>query len=106
MRRKYKWAILFSLLTIPLLVIAIFFAGAGHGSYAPAIFLFPFCLISLPLVGQITAPFIVMAILQYPIYGFILDAFKRSEKYKEVIYLILFTHIALAITIACWTGGR
>jgi len=41
----YKFTILFSLLTVPLVAFVIFFGGGGHGTYVPFLVLFPLGLI-------------------------------------------------------------
>lgn len=104
--QNYKWTLILSLLTIPLLIIAVFFAGGGHGSYLPAIFLFPFSLVSFLLFDSITIPFIIIAILQYPVYGFIIDNVKRSGKNQWLPFVVLFIHVLLAVIIMSITGEK
>lgn len=106
MSQKYKWTRRLSLLTIPLLVVVVLSMGAGHGSYLPAMFLFPFGLVSIVLFREITIPFVIIAILQYPVYGFVIDKVKNSEKYKWIAFLILFVHLLLAMVIIGMTGEK
>ena len=47
-------------------------AAAGHGTYVPAIAIFPFTMLLAILMGPISPPLIVLALAQFPIYGFIL----------------------------------
>ncbi|HEX8334842.1 MAG TPA: hypothetical protein VF622_19615 [Segetibacter sp.] len=42
MINNYKWTLRLTLLTPPLLFIAILFMGGGHGWFEPAMLLFPF----------------------------------------------------------------
>lgn len=99
MTKNYKWTFRFSLLTIPLLLIVVFFMGGGHGTYIPAIGLFPFGLISTVFFDSITIPFVVLGIIQYPTYGFIIDKARRAQKSKVVLPILIFVHIILSILI-------
>lgn len=104
MTQSYRWTIRLSLLTIPLLFIAVFFAGGGHGTYIPAMGLFPVGLLGTLLFDRITIPFVVLAIIQYPIYGFIIDKVIVTNKSKIVLPLLLLLHILLAVIIMKLTG--
>lgn len=53
-------------LLVGLTVIA---AGGGHGSYVPAIVLFPYSMALAVPLGSIAPPLVGLAILQYPAYG-------------------------------------
>ena len=61
---------------------------AGHGNYLLAKILFPFTMLSTRPLGSIVAPFIVLAVIQFPLYGFILGAANGRNK-------ILFCGVAL-----------
>ena len=104
MTQSYRWTIRLSLLTIPLLFIAVFFAGGGHGTYIPAIGLFPFGLLSTLLFDRITIPFVALAIIQYSVYGFIIDRGTVINKSKIVLPLLIIVHILLAVIIIKLTG--
>ncbi len=65
--------VLVSLVVTPLfLFAAAVTTGGGHGSYVLAKILFPFTMLSTVFFGSIVAPFIAIAILQFPIYGLLL----------------------------------
>lgn len=104
MTRNYKWTFWFSLLGIPLLFIAVFFMGGGHGTYIPAMGLFPFGLLSTVLFDRITMPFVVLGIFQYPIYGFIIDKARKTDNNKVVLPILILLHIILAVVIIRLTG--
>lgn len=104
MTRKCKWTFRLSLLTIPLLFVAILFMGGGHGTYIPAMALFPFGLISTILFDRITTPFVVLAIIQYPFYGFIIDKARQTNKGKVVLSIIIVVHIILAVLLISMRG--
>lgn len=98
------WTFWLSLLTIPLLFVAILFMGGGHGTYIPAMALFPFGLISTILFDRITMPFVVLAIIQYPLYGLIIDKARQANKSKIVWPILIAVHIILALLLIRMTG--
>lgn len=104
MTRQHKWTVRFSLLTPLLLIVAVFAMGAGHGTYIPAMSLFPFGMLGVLLQDRISLPFIIVAILQYPTYGFILDKVNSPRKLRVVLLTILLIHIGLTTLIVKLTG--
>jgi hypothetical protein len=78
--------------------------GGGHGSYVPAMGLFPFGLLSTLFYDRITIPFIVLGLFQYPLYGFIIDKVILSSKSKIVLPLLILVHIILAAVVIKFTG--
>lgn len=104
MTRQYKWTIRFCLLTPILLFVAVYTMGAGHGSYIPAMSIFPFGLLGILIQDRITWPFIVIAILQYPLYGFLIDKANSPRQFKLLILALLATHIGLATLLVKLTG--
>ena len=61
-----------SLVATPLFVfLALVSTGAGRGDYVWARILFPFTMLSALVFDAITAPFIVLGIIQFPLYGFL-----------------------------------
>lgn len=104
MTKRYKWTILLSLLTVPLLLIAISFANGGHGSYIPAMAFFPFGLLSIIFNSRITIPFVVLAIIQYLIYGFIIDKAILTNRSKTILTILILIHVILAVIIIKMTG--
>ncbi len=104
MTTKYKWTIKFSLLTPLLLIIAVFAMGAGHGTYIPAMGLFPFGMFGIIWQNRISPPFIVISILQYPIYGYIIDKVILTKRTKYTILGLLLIHITFATIIVKLSG--
>lgn len=76
--------------------------GGGHGTYIPAIILFPFGMIGTTFQNSITNPFVILGIIQFPFYGYLLDIFK----YKRLKYLILTFHILLVIITLIYTNFK
>ena len=102
---KYKWTIRLSLLTPLLLLISVFLMGGGHGYFEPAICLFPCATICVIWQTTLTLPYFISGLIQYPLYGFILD---KTQKKKKASLVILVLHFILAILIlkfrdANWT---
>lgn len=104
MAKSYRWTIILSILTIPLLIIAFFFAGGGDGTYLPAMGLFPFGLLGILFYNRITTPFILLSIIQYPVYGFLIDKATLVNKGKFILFILSIVHILLAATIIILTG--
>ena len=103
--KNYNWTLRLSILTIPLLFVVVFLMGAGHGTYIPAMGLFPFSMLSILLFNKITMPFVIIAFIQYPLYGFVIDKTKSNEN-KRTMFLLLFLHIFLAFIIIAAKGSE
>lgn len=73
--------------------------GGGHGTYVPAIMIFPFGLISFVLFDKLITPFVILAILQFPIYGLLVDYSISKGKKQIVVSSIFIAHIIVAIVI-------
>ena len=89
---KFWIPFVLSLIVTPLfLFLGIASAGAGHGNYLLAKILFPFTMLSTRAFGSIVAPFIVLAIIQFPLYGFILGVanVKRRMFFPAIGILLL-----------------
>jgi len=72
-------------------------AGAGHGDYLWAKVLFPFTLLSFRVSGTITNPFMAFAIVQFPLYGFILSiANVKGRHLPSLVALIVVHSLAVA----------
>jgi len=83
---------------IPLAAIAVFACGAGHGSYLPMRVFFPFTMFSAFLFGTITAPFVVIGLVQFPLYGFLLGRSFRLDSFRGWLVGVLLAHL-LAVTL-------
>ena len=93
MTSKYKWTVRFCLLTPLLLIAAVFAMGGGHGTYIPAMSLFPFGMLGILFQDRISFPFIIIALLQFPFYGFIVDKANPLSKVRVVFMIISVIHI-------------
>src|SRR5438067_468792 len=83
---------------IPTVAGSIWAAGAGHGSYLPAVVLFPFTMLSTLITTTISPFGMALALLQFPIYGFVIG--------KAPVELRLRLGAALAVIhCACVVAG-
>ena len=82
---------------ILLAAIAVFVSGAGHGSYFPMRVFFPFTMFSAFLFGSLTAPFVVIALVQFPLYGFLLGRSYRFDSFRVWLVGVFLAHL-LAVT--------
>ena len=74
---------------------AIAAAGAGHGTYIPAKLLFPFTMLSGVFGDSLTLPYLVVALVQFPLYGFILGRVLPSPHYRAYLVCLLCVHFAM-----------
>ncbi len=93
-----KGLLLGGLITLPTLLICILAAGGGHGTYLPAKLFFPITMLSTAVLKSITAPFAVIAAIQYPILGAILFVAKVQGKYKPYALNIGIIHAILSFS--------
>ncbi len=96
--RQFLIPILTSLVaTPPLLFAALAYTRAGHGSYFLAKILFPFTMLSTVLFRSIVAPFIVFAVLQFPLYGLLLGRANASGTFARWATGVLIVHLLAAM---------
>jgi hypothetical protein len=82
------------------LVVAWAYAGAGHGTYTPAKILFPYTMyFAMALIGRITVPLLLLAVLEFPAYGLATGLAAPRGNVRAVLVLILAVHVAM--TVAC-----
>jgi hypothetical protein len=96
LERKFGFweSIVISIILTPVaLFLALVSAGSGHGNYLVAKLLFPYTMLSTVVAGEISLIFLVLAFLQFPIYGFILALGAQAEKMKSVAYTIAAIHV-------------
>ena len=98
---KYKASIiglvLGVLITPVALLLGVASGGAGHGDYFIAKLLFPFTMLSTMFVGSITSPFILLAFVQFPIYGWFIASGTLSITRRMNLWIPFAIHL---ITVA------
>jgi hypothetical protein len=86
--------------TPPFLWVAIASAGGGHSHYLGAKILFPFALLSARIFGSVFAPLILLALVQFPLYGLMLGNANLKRQFLPCIASLLAIH-TLAVA-ACF----
>lgn len=98
-RRAPSWiGITFVLATPFLLWLGVASAGAGHGDYILAMVLFPYSVFPLLLDRPIPIWLMVVAVLQFPAYGFALSRASRYGRLRLLSVSLLVVH-AIAATV-------
>jgi hypothetical protein len=84
------------------ILLGLFSGGAGHGNYFLAKILFPYTMLSTHLNKVITAPYVILALFQFPVYDLLagLASLKRKDIY--VIAVILIIHSTAAYLCFYW----
>ena len=103
---RNRWIIASSLFAeLAALLVAVTLAGAGHGTYHAAKCLFPYTMISTCFLDYITLPFIVLACVQFPIYGVVLSVANTRGKFGPVARGVAIVHIAATALAFAFSGS-
>lgn len=106
MLHRFMFTVVLSLITPLLILLAAYLAGGGHGSYETAIILFPWGLISIVFFSSIKLPFIILAIIQYPVYGLIIDKTLGTHNIKRAAMSIASIHLIFIMLILIFKGSN
>lgn len=106
MDHPYKWTRRMSGVGLLVFLVAGWLAGGGHGYVAPLIIGFPWMTICRLWADNISPLFILVGLLQYPLYGFMID--KTENLGRSILWamLLLLSHFALAIVILLIGGSN
>ncbi len=103
MKRLYQHPIITSLLvTAILLPVVAVSGGVGHGNYTLAIVLFPYAAVAVVELDQFfnsAVPMIVLALLQFPLYGTLISVGRGIVSDRIVFTAVLASH-AIAVLVA------
>lgn len=78
------------------LIIALDYAGGGHGTYVPAKILFPYTMyLALAVVGRITFPLLLLAIIEFPVYGVAVAFAAKRGRLLVTLVSVLVLHMAM-----------
>ncbi|HMH45910.1 MAG TPA: hypothetical protein VK557_20650 [Pyrinomonadaceae bacterium] len=103
MKRAFSHPFIMSLVIAPILLgIAALPGGVGHGTYVPAVILFPFAALTVVALDHFfdaSIPMMIIAALQFPIYG-LLISWARSRSRSVMALAVILTLHALAVLIA------
>ena len=104
MRGSGFWKpVIVALIVTPIaLILGLGSAGAGHGDYILATFLFPYAVLLISLLGGMLPEFVVVtsAVAQFPLYGIILGFAAEKKRFSLWLLALLAAH-ALA-TVMCF----
>lgn len=103
---KFKWTLVLTILTPILMFISILLVGGGHGTPIPLMSFFPtFFLFDVLNDDGVLTIWLVLPLLQFPIYGLIIDLSKMIFKQLLItIGLILIFHFVLVFIASKETG--
>ncbi len=85
------------------LFIALIAAGGGHGVYSPAKFLFPYTMSSTFRGNGIEHCFVLLACVQFLIYGLVLACANAVNRLKEAGIVLVIVHgvaVGVAFTLS------
>ena len=84
------------LFAVPCLLLVVFAAGGGHGTYLPAKLLFPFAMLAAVFGTSITTFHVALALLQFPLYGLFLGAVFGTRLFTLCLIVLAAAHCAAA----------
>jgi hypothetical protein len=100
MKFLYQHPIITSLfLTVPLLAVAAVSGGVGHGNYTLAVALFPYAALAVVVLDHFfnsTIPMILLATLQFPLYGTLISLSRGKVGDRIVFVALLALHVVAA----------
>lgn len=100
MKFLYQHPIITSLLlTAILLAVAAVSGGVGHGNYTLAIVLFPYAALAVVVLDHFftsTIPMILIATLQFPLYGTLISISRGRVSDRIVVIALLALHVVAA----------
>jgi len=85
-------------------LIAVAAAAGGHGSYGPAAVLFPYTMVSTRFLDGITMPFVALALIQFPVYGFAVAWMRERYGHWRSSGGVLALHVVAAL-VAIYARG-
>ena len=84
-------------LSAVLLPVCVFAAGGGHGTYVPAIVLFPCTMLRAEAVKRITLPSLLLAVGQFPAYGGMAGWARSKQRSMAAASVIVFAHVVAVL---------
>src|SRR6185295_15807631 len=93
-----------AVLTPVALYMAVISAGAGHGDYALAKILYPFSMLLTKVTDDtISMPSVIVAMIQFPVYGVALGLCKTKNSFLTIAGLLFAWHTIAIGT--CFSGA-
>ncbi|HEX4825141.1 MAG TPA: hypothetical protein VFV19_12615 [Candidatus Polarisedimenticolaceae bacterium] len=88
-----------------LLTACFFAAGGGHGTYIPAIVLFPYTMVWAGALKRITLPSLLLAVGQFPAYGGIAGWARSRQRSMPAVWVMASVHV-VAVLLALSAVGE
>ncbi len=79
------------------LVFAGWLAVWGHGTYLPAMLLFPYSMGGAVALGGIGPALLVLAVVQYPVYGALVGAVSEPSGRRAILRMLISLHLLAAV---------
>jgi len=99
--------ILIACLVTPVcLELAMLSGAAGHGNYLLAKILYPYSMFSTIFLDEITVPFIILAIIQLPLYGVILGIANMRGKIISATISLTVVHSLAVVACLIFIGSN
>jgi len=86
-------------------IVAAMAAGGGHGTYWAAKCLFPFTMLSTGWTATISMPTILIALLQFPVYGIVLAVANARRKVVWALWGLAGVHLACVALALAFSGS-
>ena len=85
--KKFLWTLISIPLTLVAAVVAIISMGGGHGNSIAATYLFPYAMLTGLSTQMVNNTFVVIGLIQFPVYGLIADFTKGSTRVLIIVAL-------------------
>jgi hypothetical protein len=103
--RRFWQPVIVSLIATPVaLLLGFMSAGMGHGDYFVATLLFPYTMLSTGVFEEIILPFVLLALVQFPAYGFIIGRANERRQAGRVGLYVLAAHAAATVAALAFAG--
>src|SRR5512140_1093205 len=91
--RFFKYLLGSIAVSVIAIILGLFSAGFGEGDYFLSKILFPYTMLSTHLHEVIAGPYIILALLQFPVYGLLagLASLKRKDVYVIAVILVIYS---------------
>ncbi len=102
---RNRWIIAISLFAeFAACLVAVGLAGGGHGTYYAAKCLFPYTMIATGFLNVITPPLLILACVQFPVYGVVLSVGNTRGKVGSVTIGVVTVHLAATALAFTFSG--
>lgn len=97
-RKAHVIGLIIGIVLTPILMLFVLLAtGGGHGSYKPAIVLFPYTALGTVLLESLASPLIAVAAGQFPFYGWHLGRALQAGRSRHALWIIPVAHTIVVI---------